>query len=354
MDLDRLAVVRRRMHEQGLAGEGFSTPAEAVAHLGAVQAQEFAEAKRSLAERVRGCTDAEVEHAFARGEILRTHVLRPTWHLVAAQDIRWILALTAPRVHQANRYVYGQVGMDETVIARSQETLGAILADGEPRTRRELGDALAAAGVEEPRGVRLAHLMMYAELEGLVCSGPRRGSQHTYSLLSERAPAARVLEGDEALAELTRRYFTSHGPATARDFSWWSGLTVTQARRGLALVGDDLARAQDGDGTPWYAALSTPEVRIAGCHLVPMYDELGVSYKDLRVVPREPHAQEGMLERPILIDGEWVGRWRRTVLRGTTTLQATLFAELTPPERSQLEAAVERLGASLELVSPDG
>jgi hypothetical protein len=203
------------MHEQGLAGEGFTSPAATVAHLGAVQAQEFDEANWSLAERVHGCAPADVEEAFARGEILRVHAMRPTWHLLAAADLLWIQALTAPRVHRFNAYHYRQVGMDGATIARSNETLAAALADGEPRTRRELGSALGQAGVEDPEGVRLAHLMMYAELEALVCSGPRRGKQHTYALVSDRVADSRELSGDDALAELTRRYFATSS-ATAR------------------------------------------------------------------------------------------------------------------------------------------
>ncbi len=237
-----------------------------------------------------------MEEAFARGDILRIHVLRPTWHFVTADDIRWILALTAPRVHQANRYPYRQVGMDEATIARSNETLASVLADGEPRTRRELGEALAGAGVDEAKGVRLAHLMMHAELEALVCSGPRRGKQHTYALVSQRAPHARKLSGDEALAELTRRYFIGHGPATVRDFSWWSGLTVAQVRQGLALVEDELERDEDDGGAPWYAAPTRPRAADpAGCRLIPMYDELGVAYKDQRMVLREQPPHEGPL-----------------------------------------------------------
>lgn len=349
---DRLAIVRRRIHEQGLAGEGFATPAAAVAHLGAVQAQEFAEAKRSLMERVPGSTDADVEAVFERGEILRTHVLRPTWHFVAAADIRWMLELTAPRVHQANRYYYGQVGLDDSVVARSQETLAEVLADGEPRTRGELGEALGDAGVEDARGVRLAHLMMYAELEGLVVSGPRRGKQHTYALLADRAPEAVSLSAEDALAELTRRYFTSHGPATVRDFSWWSGLTVTQVREGLLLVGDELAYEQDDDGTPWYSApTAASDSGPTGCHLIPMYDELGVAYKDQRMVLRAQPPREGMLERPILIDGECVGSWKRTTAGRGLTLTATLFTKLAGAERTALEAAAERFGAELELVA---
>ncbi len=343
------------MREQGLAGEGFATVAEAVAHLGAVQAQEFDEVKWSLAERVRGCTVGDVEDAFARGEILRTHVLRPTWHFVGAADVRWMLELTAPRVHQANRYYYRQVGMDEGVVARSQQAIAAALTDGEPRTRRELGEALSDAGIEDARGVRLAHLMMYAELEGLVASGPRRGKQHTYMLLSDRAPDALALSGDEALAELTRRYFTSHGPATVRDFSWWSGLTVGQVREGLELVGDELVSESDDDGTPWYSA-PTPALDggATGCHLIPMYDELGVAYKDQRMVLRAQPPHEGLLERPVLIDGECVGSWKRTVAGARLTLTVTLFTELKGAERSAVEAAAERFGAELEVVAAHG
>jgi Winged helix DNA-binding domain len=351
VDLDRLAVVRRRMHEQGLAGEGFSSPAAAVTHLGAVQAQEFAEANWSLAERVLGCTPDDVEEAFARGDILRVHALRPTWHYVAAADLRWIQALTGPRVHQANAYHYRQVGMDESTIARSNETLAAVLADGEPRTRRELGGALDEAGVEGAEGVRLAHLMMYAELDAVVCSGPRRGKQHTYALVSHRVSESRELSGDEALAELTRRYFVSHGPATVRDFSWWSGLTMGQARRGLALV--ELDCAEDADGKPWYAARRAAEdTGPSGCHLIPMFDELSVSYKDLRMVLRDEPPAEGMLERPVLMDGECVGTWRRRPATDPPVLDVTLFSRLRGPERSQIETAARRFGASLEVTGP--
>ena len=334
------------MHEQGLAGAGFPSPAAAVAHLGAVQAQEFAEANWSLAERVPDCTPGDVEEAFARGDILRVHALRPTWHYVAAADLRWIQALTGPRVHQGNAYHYRQVGMDDATVARSNKTLATVLADGEPRTRRELGEALEEAGVAEAKGVRLAHLMMYAELDALVCSGPRRGKQQTYALVSDRVSESRGLSGDEALSELTRRYFVSHGPATVRDFSWWSGLTMGQARRGLGLV--ELDCAEDGEGRPWYAApRAAQDAGPTGCHLIPMFDELGVSYKDLRMVLRDKPPAEGALERPVLMDGECVGSWRRRAATDPPILDVTLFSRLRGRERSQLEAAARRFGASL-------
>ena len=151
MQTDELAVVHRRLRAQRLAAAPLASPAEAVAWLGAMQAQEFAEAKWSVGERVRGGTDADVEAAFERGEILRTHLLRPTWHFVAPGDIRWLLALTAPRVHALNRYMYRRTELDEATLARGCEVVAEALADGEPRTRPELAAALARAGIEAER-----------------------------------------------------------------------------------------------------------------------------------------------------------------------------------------------------------
>ena len=230
--MEPLATIRRRHASQRLSGEPLASVADAVRWSGAVQAQEFAEVKWSLAERIRGAiTDAAVEREFAEGRILRTHVMRPTWHFVAAQDLRWLLRLTAPRVHQANKYMYRQAGLDGATLDRCQRVIARELGDGEPRTRRELVAALGADGIEGD-SIRLGYVFGHAELEQVICSGPRRGKQHTYMLVDDRAPSDPGPSGDAALAELARRYFRSHGPATARDFSWWSGLTLTDLPRG--------------------------------------------------------------------------------------------------------------------------
>ena len=163
MGLDCLAVVHRRMHEQRLAEEPFDTPAQVVGWLGAVQAQEHAEAKWSIAERTHACTAADVEEAFARGEILGTHLLRPTWHFVTPADIRWLLDLTAPRVHAANRYWYKQSGLGDALLARSHEVFREALEAGDPLLRKELAEALTLAGVEEATGIRLSYITMHAE-----------------------------------------------------------------------------------------------------------------------------------------------------------------------------------------------
>ncbi len=311
-----------------------------------MQAQELAEVKWSLAERLGGApTATEVERAFADGEILRTHVMRPTWHFVAAEDLRWLLRLTAPRVHQALRYWYRKLGLDGTTLARAHRAFARELAGGEPRTRKEL---VAGLGIEGD-SIRLGHLFGHAEVEQLIVSGPPRGKQQTYVLFDDRVPPDPGPIGDAALAELARRYFQSHGPATARDFAWWSGLTLTQARAAIGLC-EEIERTLGDDETPWFTLGPAAEARARSrCLLLPTYDELIVAYKDLRVdLVREP-PREGLLTRTISIDGRTVGGWKRTLSKHTVTVEATVFKPLGREERSELAKAVARFAAHLEL-----
>lgn len=214
VDSDALAIVRRRMRAQRLTGRSFAGAAEAVAWSGAVQAQEYAEALWSVGMRLRDGTMADVEAACDRGEILRTHVMRPTWHFVAAADLRWLLRLTGRRVQAKDAGRLRQLDLDADTLLRAEETLAHTLADGEPRTRHELAGALAAAGID-PGGQRIAHIVMHAELEGVVCSGPRRGGQHSYLGLDglQHVPRAPERSREDDVAQLALRYFTSHGPA---------------------------------------------------------------------------------------------------------------------------------------------
>ena len=214
-------------------------------------------AKWSVGQRTSGFDDAGMQRAIDEGRILRTHVLRPTWHFVAATDILWIQALTAPRVHAFNASYYRGHGLDDQHAARAAKAFTEVLRGGNHLTRKELSAALAKVGIDAT-GNRLAYIVMRAELDGLIANGAMRGKQHTYALISERAPDAVTMEPDEALAELTRRYFTSHGPATVKDFSWWSSLTATQIRRGLELVGSALVSEKVDRHTFWYAPSPPP------------------------------------------------------------------------------------------------
>src|SRR5918992_1898221 len=230
-----LPIAVQRLRNQRITRPGPRRPEKVVAWLGAVQAQEYGPAKWGLALRSPPSpTDAAIERAIDRGRILRTHVLRPTWHFVTPADIRWMLELTAPHVHRTMANYDRQLGLDAGVMTRSVGIIERALGDGGCLTRRELGAHLERAGLPG-KSRELAHIALYAELEGVICSGPRRGKQSTYALLADRAPDAPRPPRDEALAKLTARYFRSHGPATIRDFVWWSGLRTADAKQGLEM-----------------------------------------------------------------------------------------------------------------------
>ena len=351
VDSDALAIVRRRMRAQRLTGEPFAAAAEAVAWSGAVQAQEYAEAVWSVGMRLRDCTMSDVEAACGRGEILRTHVMRPTWHFVAAADLRWLLRLTGRRVQAKAAGRLRELGLDAQTLARAEETLAHRLADGEPRTRRELAGPLAAAGIE-PAGQRIAHILMHAELEGVLCSGPRRGRQHTYVALEglQHVPAAPERSREDDVAQLVLRYFTSHGPATVRDFSWWSGLTIADAKAGVRAAGGRLVAEVDAEGTPWIAAPKTaaaPATREA--LLLGTYDEMLVAYRELRSLRADGRPSTELLRRPIMIDGRAIGGWTRRSTRRSVTVEVVLRATPSRRQREALHAAADRFGAFVGL-----
>ena len=200
---------------------------------------------------------------------------------------------------------------------------------------------LAEAGIPEATGVRLGYIVMHAELEAVICSGPRRGAQHTYLLVEQRAPGALELDGDEALAELTRRYFAGHGPATVRDYAWWSGLTLADARAGVALVG--VEELDNGYLGTQDATAGDPGR--GGAFLIPTYDESTIAFKDHRVVLAAEPSRPGLLHRPLVIDGVTFGSWKRVAAKDRVTVQVTLFAPLGAAERRAAEEAVERFGA---------
>jgi hypothetical protein len=338
---DRL--LHQRLSNQRLHRTDFTTAAEVVAWLGAVQSQDFAGARWALGLRARGLSDGAVEREFNAGTILRTHVLRPTWHFVAPTDIRCWLSLTAPRVKAISAYYYRQHGLDDSTFARSQAVFEQVLHGGHALTRTELAAALKRAGVAAT-GPRLALLVMRAELDALLCSGPRQGKQFTYALLEERVPQAKSCTRDEALEALTRRYFASHGPATVRDYVWWSGLTVREARAGIDLVKAALAQAQVGDHVYWWIepATVTPRRRLAA-HLLPNYDEYLIAYQDREpvIAPRPPGAG-GELANQLVIDGRLAGSWKRTAGGGSVVIDVKPYGRLTRAHANALSAAIER------------
>ena len=344
-------VAARRLRAQRLTGEPFTTAVDAVRWLGAVQSQDYGGAKWALGLRTRGATDAELDRLFDQGAILRTHVMRPTWHFVLPEDIRWLLELTGPRVRLGLAGRHRQLEIDEGVIARASSAFASALSGGRCLTRSELGEVLRAAGIS-PEGQRLPHLLTSGELDGLLVSGPRRGKQFTYTLLEERAARIRPLDRTEALIELTRRYFRSHGPAQLQDFVWWSGLTVAEARRGISLAEAELDHRVELGREYWFAAEAGPDREAAAAsHLLPNFDEYTVGYRDRAALlhpdrPFEPSLFSfgSILSNIVTVGGRVRGAWRRTA--GGVEIRP--LGALAAAERASVEEAGCRLSRFLD------
>jgi hypothetical protein len=346
-------LVHARLAIQRIDGPKAASAPEVVEDLLAVQAQDVEPAVWSVAMRTTTPAEAEVLAALDEGTVLRTHVLRPTWHLVHRDDLRWLLELTAPRVHAVNGHMYNHLQLTPSVLARATETIVRAL-DGTTLTRKELGEALDAARIRAT-GQRLAHIVMHAELEQVVVSGPRRGRLQTYALFDDRVPAGGSLpHRSELLEELTVRFFTGHGPATASDLRAWSSLTVTDVRAGLELAGDRL-RTVEVDGRTFHLGAGT-EVAAPGApsptvHLLQGYDELLSG----TLVSRELHDRAGYLaagDRPrfnahVLLDGQLVGHWKRTLRTTSVNIEVALYRQLHAAERTALQQAADRYGAYL-------
>jgi len=348
-------ITRLRLHNQRLSTTTFENPADVVGWLGAVQSQDYAGAKWALGQRIRNATDAAIEQAFNEGAILRTHVMRPTWHFVKPEDIRWMLALTAPRINALFATYYRKLELDRATFKRSNALLTKALQGGKQLTRAELTSLLQKNGIATDDLLRFTYLIVRAELDRIVCSGARRGKQFTYALLDERAPQARSLERDEALAELAKRYFVSHGPATLKDFVWWSGLTMADARNGLDSIRSQLISDVENGQTYWFAdsiPMRAPSPRV---HLLPDYDEYAVGYRDRSAIFDLTHTNKldsrgsELAQYTIVLDGHIAGTWKRILKKNDVVIELVRFRTLTEAEDRAITDAAERYGKFLGL-----
>ena len=319
------------------------TATDVVRLLTCVQSQECAHAFWSLGMRSSAATVAKVQAEFDGGRFLRTHILRPTWHLVPAEDIRWILKVTSARVQQVNSTIYRREKLDPVALDRGAELITQVLRGRQYQTRAEIGEALAGEGLRADR-LRLAYVIMNAELEGLICSGPMRGAQHTYALLDERVPSAGLNEG--GLPELARRFLAGHGPASAADFARWASLTSAQARAAVAEVAGEL-EAVDVDGVPhWFDPAAPGLTAFSGALLLPLFDEVTLSYPMINfpVAEQHPHPPgSDVYIGSVIIAETNVGLWRR-VVQGRKVIIDVI---LSPTVRARSQAAVETAAAEL-------
>ena len=342
-------LVRRRLHRQRIASGKFESPAEVVSWLGAVQAQDYLASLWAIGLRMRESTAAAVERAILERRIVRTWPMRGTLHFVAAQDVRWISSLLTPRVIAGSAArLQREFGLDETTLARCRKIVAEILQGGKALTRSALYAALDGAGVDtaKQRGI---HITGRLAQEGLLCLGPRADKQPTFVLLDEWVPTSRVLARDEALAELARRYFGSHGPATLHDFAWWSGLTLKDAQLGIELAGRELGSETLADKLHWQAADATDAGDASDLHLLPAFDEYLVAYKDRSAAVdvafnRRVIGINGLFNPGIVIDGRIVGTWKRSLDSKAVAIELHPFRPLLKKELAAVNKAARRYG----------
>ena len=332
---------------------------EVIRHLGAAQAQDFGVAKWSLAQRAGDLTNSAVEQAFSDGSIVRTHILRPTWHFVLPTDVRWMLELTGPRVNARNTPRYRQLGLDDELFASTNELFAEALKGRRHLTRKELAGVLDRAGISTD-GQRMAYILMRAELDAVLCSGPRKGKLQTYALFDERVPTRRTMDRDAALAELTRRYFGARGPATVKDLVWWSSLTSRDARLGIEAIQSELD-SETVDGRVYWFAKETRRTAprsstgSRGIDLVQGLDECIVSYRESKDVLFPSAAttpiplQDIVFNHVVLLDGQLIGQWRPVQRKGSILVETLLYRRLSRRETGALEAAIEKYSRFMEM-----
>lgn len=350
----------QRLANQHISTPTFQTAAEVVSWLGAVQSQDYGGGKWAVALRTAGLDDDAIEQACNNGDILRTHVLRPTWHFVTPADIRWMLELTAPRIQASSRSYYRLQGLDTATFKKCNTIIAKSLRNGNHLTRQELAAILTKAGIPAEENLRAGFIMGYAELEGIICSGARRGKQATYALLAERAPNAKSLTRDQALRELMQRYYTAHGPATLADCVWWSGLTLGDVKRGITLC-DTLLTSETINGTTyWFAEkMLVPKNTARNSYLLPNYDEYIVGYTDRSAIletndPGKLDSRGNVLfNNTIIHDGKVIGTWKRTLKKNSVVLELNPFTPLTEQQTKSITTAAKRysdyLGLKLEM-----
>lgn len=345
-DMTTKDIVRLRLANQQIAGQVFTQPNELVSWMGCVQAQDYAGAKWAIGSRIKNITDAAIEQHFNEGNILRTHVLRPTWHFVAPKDIHWMLHLTAPKIKALSKGYHQQLGIDFSILKRSKTIITRALEKNKKMTREALDLLLTKEKINTGNG-RIGALLMDAELDALICNAGRDGKQFTYILLDEPSKKEKSFTRDEAIATLARRYFRSRGPATMQDFTWWSGLSITESRKGIEMNKTQLDYANINGNTYWFS-VEQPVSKLKGnaAFLLPAFDEYTVAYKD-RIAMLDPKffTATGSGLKPVIIrNGRISGTWNRTEKKDTIQIEAALFENSDKSSLKKINIALKKYG----------
>jgi hypothetical protein len=319
-----------RLISQQITTTKFKTVKDIVGWMGAMQAQDYAMVKWAIGTRLPNSTVEIIEKAIDQGEILRTHLLRPTWHFVSADDIYWMLELTAPKIKASLKLRHQGLELTEALIAKSNELIQKALSGGNHLTREELVAIFQKEKIATDEN-RTSHILMSAELDGIACSGAIKGKKQTYALLSERVPKTKSLTREESLRKIASRYFTSRCPATLKDFVWWSGLSVGDARNALEMVKSNFISEKIGLETYWFTnSFSNPKNDNNSTYLLPAFDEFIITYKDRSAsLPSENFkkavSDNGIFRPIVVLNGQVIGLWKRTIKNDKVIVETNFF-----------------------------
>ncbi|KAA3642363.1 MAG: winged helix DNA-binding domain-containing protein [Chloroflexi bacterium] len=344
-------IPHQRLHHQNISNHQFSAPVEIVSWLGALQGQDYPGAKWSLGLRLPHITETEVEQAILDKKIVRSWLMRGTLHLVAAEDLRWMLELLRERNIAGARSRHKQLKLDEDTFKSSQKVLHKILKKENALERKDIFEHFEKANITL-EGNRGYHILWRAAHDGVICFGPMRGKQPTYVLLDEWVPEGEELDLDEALAELARRYFQARGPATLEDFAWWSSLTLTDARAGLEAIRSKLQEMVFDEQSYWMFDSGAPTSE-KDAYLLSSFDEYLLGYTDRSTVLDHENAKKvqpghsGTFRPTIVIDGQVAGTWKQTLKKNTVTIETSPFTKFTKAQSKAIAEAAKRYGQYL-------
>ena len=349
--MERERLLRLRLHSHGLAEPHTAGPAAVVARMGAVQAQLYESGKWTIGART-GCTRQDVDDTIAAGAIVRTWMMRGTLHFVPPADVRWMLALLTPPIIAGSASRVRQLELDDGQFARAEAALGRELRQSGLLTRKQALAVLRAEGLSTD-GQRGYALLSRASQRGLIAFGPQQGTQETFVLLDGVAPPGRTWQREEALVELARRYFTSHGPASAQDFARWSGLTLTDTRKAILALGGELEH-DVYQGMDVYFATAQPQPT-AGALLLAGFDEYVLGYRDRSPVLDHEHdgdvvpGKNGIFQPTLMLDGRVAGTWKAAEFRGAMTVEVLPFQPLSLEQEQALSRSATQYGGYLGL-----
>jgi hypothetical protein len=347
-------VVALRLATQKITGSKPQTPYDVVKGLGAMQAQDYLGALWAIGLRTSGATEEDIKKAVASGTIARTWPQRGTLHFVAPEEVRWRLALTAPRIAQRFARPLADTGLDQKVLNKSKEAFHEALAGGKHLTRPQLMKVLEARGIDT-KSQRGYHLLAYNAVQGHIILGRPEGKQQTFTLLDEWVPSAPDIPREEALARLVTGYFRSHGPATMHDLVFWSGLTVTDIKQGLETAKKELHSEIIDGVTYWMGRDAHPAPQ--GVHLLPPFDEYLLGYKDRTAAldlvhfPRVVPSANGMFSPIVVVGGKVLGTWKRQLKKDKVVLQVIPFGKFTASQKKSIVEAADEYGKFLGLTT---